>query len=178
MSSRWTWANRTSTRPAVVVDAAVDALRSGHTHYVDMNGDPELRELIASTASAVACAEIAPESVLVSHGGAAAITASVLALVDPGDRVILPEPTYSLYLDAIQLAGGEAVYVANRRDHHLDLDAIAAEAAGAKMLVLCNPVNPTGAVFSGDELVELNRLLDPTTLPTRRRSVRPPRLRR
>ena len=149
--------------PAVVVDAAVDALRSGHTHYVDMNGDPELRELIAATASAVACAEIAPESVLVSHGGAAAITASVVALVDPGDRVILPEPTYSLYLDAIQLAGGEAVYVANRRDHHLDLDAIAAEAAGAKMLVLCNPVNPTGAVFRADELVELNRLLDPTT---------------
>src|SRR5688572_22170416 len=117
--------------PVVVVDAAVDALRTGHTHYVDMNGDPQLRALIASTASAVAGAEIAPESVLVSHGGAAAITASVLALVNPGDRVILPEPTYSLYLDAIQLAGGEAVYVANRSDHHLDLDAIAAESAGA-----------------------------------------------
>ena len=66
-------------------------------------------------------------------------------------------------MDAIQLAGGEAVYVANRSDHHLDLDAIAAESAGAKMLVLCNPVNPTGAVFSGDELIELNRRLDPAT---------------
>jgi aspartate aminotransferase len=149
--------------PAVVIDAAVDALRTGHTHYVDMNGDPQLRALIASTASTVACAEIMPESVLISHGGAAAITASVLALVNPGDRVILPEPTYSLYLDAIQLAGGEPVYVANRSDHHLDLDAIAAESAGAKMLVLCNPVNPTGAVFSGDELIELNRRLDPAT---------------
>jgi aspartate aminotransferase len=149
--------------PAVVVDAAVEALRAGHTHYVDMNGDPELRTLIAQNGSAVAGYHIDPESVLVSHGGSAAITASILALVDEGDRVIVPEPTYSLYMDAIQLAGGKAVYVANRADHHLDLDAIAAVAAGAKMLVLCNPVNPTGAVFSRRELIALSEILDPST---------------
>jgi aspartate aminotransferase len=102
--------------PAVVVDAAVEALRAGHTHYVDMNGDPELRTLIAQSGSAVAGYHIDPESVLVSHGGSAAITASILALVDAGDRVILPEPTYSLYMDAIQLQC--AVY-GPTADHHL-----------------------------------------------------------
>ena len=69
--------------PAVVVDAAVDALRTGHTHYVDMTGDPQLRALIASTASVVACAGDRARIGVGRHGGAAAITASVLALVDP-----------------------------------------------------------------------------------------------
>src|ERR1700709_2762393 len=80
--------------PAVVVDAAVEALRAGHTHYVDMNGDPELRPLIAQNGAGVAGYHIDRESVLVSHGGSAAITASILALVDEGGRVIVPEPTY------------------------------------------------------------------------------------
>lgn len=149
--------------PSVIVEAAVDALRSGHTHYGDMNGDPELRSLIAKQSSSTAGYPIAPDSVLISHGGAAAITASILALIDPGDRVLLPEPTYSLYLDAIQLAGGEPVYIANRDDHHLDLEEIEVQAAGAKMLILCNPVNPTGAVFTRAELQTLAEVLDDST---------------
>jgi aspartate aminotransferase len=149
--------------PTVIVDAAVDALRAGYTHYGDLNGDPELRRLIAEQGSVTAGYAIDPASVLVSHGGTAAITASILALVDPGDRVLLPEPTFSLYLDAVQLAGGEAVYIANRDDHHLDLDEIAAQATGAKMVVLCNPVNPTGAVFGGHELAQLGAVLEEAT---------------
>lgn len=149
--------------PAVIVEAAMEALREGRTHYGDMNGDPELRGLIARQSSETAGYTISPDSVLVTHGGAAAITATVLGTVDPGDRVLLPEPTYSLYADAIELAGGTPVYVANRADHHLDLEEIAVQAAGAKMLILCNPVNPTGAVFTGAELEELNTLLDDST---------------
>ena len=97
--------------PEPIAEALRRALRDGYTGYADMNGDPELREAIAQHASRIADAPFTERSVLVSHGGAAAITAAILATVNPGDRVVLPEPTYSLYLDAVQLAGGDAVFV-------------------------------------------------------------------
>lgn len=150
--------------PEVIINAAIDALRSGHTHYADMNGDPELRALIAAQATELAGTEIDPTDVLVSHGGAAGITAAVLAVVDPGDRVLLPEPTYSLYVDAVALAGGIAVPVPLTSDHHLDLDAIAAESVGARLLIVCNPSNPTGAVLGASELAALPGVLDDDTL--------------
>jgi aspartate aminotransferase len=138
--------------PAPIVDAAVDALRAGYTHYADFNGDPDLRALIAEQAGATRGRAVDPADVLVTHGGTAAITAAVLATVDPDDRVLVPEPTYSLYVDAVNLAGGTPVYVPTPPDHHLDLDALATEIDCARMVVLCNPVNPTGVVYRADEL--------------------------
>ena len=138
--------------PEPIAAALRRALRDGYTGYADMNGDPELREAIAQHASRIADAPVTERSVLVSHGGAAAITAAILATVNPGDRVVLPEPTYSLYLDAVQLAGGRAVFVPTRPDRHLDLGALDAALDGARLTVLCNPVNPTGAVFGAAEL--------------------------
>ena len=127
-----------------------------------MNGDPELRAAIAQRASQIAVTQFTERSVLVSHGGAAAITAAILATVNPGDRVVLPEPTYSLYLDAVELAGGRPVFVPTRPDHHLDLERLDAALDGARMAVLCNPVNPTGAVFDAAELDWLGQRLGDT----------------
>ena len=79
--------------------------------------------------------------------------------MNPGDRVILPEPTYSLYLDAVQLAGGQPVFVPTRPDRHLDPGPLEAQLAGARMVVVCNPVNPTGAVFGPAELDWLGQRL-------------------
>src|SRR5260221_12957182 len=137
--------------PAPIVEALRQAVLAGYTHYGDMNGDPELREAIAQRASQIAGTRFTERSVLVSHGGAAAITAAILATVNPGDRVVLPEPTYSLYLDAVELAGGRTVFVPTRPDHHLDLERLDAALGGARLTVLCNPVNPTGAVFHAAE---------------------------
>src|SRR5487761_1880047 len=137
--------------PEPIAEALCRAVRDGYTRYGDMNGDPELREAIAQQASRIAGTPFTERSVLVSHGGAA-ITAAILATVNPGDRVVLPEPTYSLYLDAVQLAGGRAVFVPTRPDRHLDLGALDAALDGARLTVLCNPVNPTGAVFGAAEL--------------------------
>jgi aspartate aminotransferase len=145
--------------PEPVIEALCQAVRGGYTRYGDMNGDPELRSAIAELASRIAGEPYSERSVLVSHGGAAAITAAILATVNPGDRVILPEPTYSLYLDAVQLAGGRPVFVPTRPDRHLDPGPLAAELSGAAMVVLCNPVNPTGAVFSAGELDWLGQQL-------------------
>jgi aspartate aminotransferase len=148
--------------PEPIVDALERAVRDGYTKYGDLNGDPELREAIAAAVSRIACDPYSADSVLISHGGAAGITAAILATVNPGDRVVLPEPTYSLYLDAVELAGGQAVFVANRPDHHLDLDTLAAALDGARLVVLCNPVNPTGVVFGASELARLGERLSAT----------------
>ena len=148
--------------PDPVVEALHRATREGYTHYGDMNGDPELREEIARQASRIAGTRFTDQCVLVSHGGTAAITAAILATVNPGDRVVLPEPTYSLYFDAVQLAGGRAAFVPTRPDHHLDLGRLDAALAGARLAVLCNPVNPTGAVLDATELDWLGRRLSGT----------------
>ncbi|PKW18220.1 pyridoxal phosphate-dependent aminotransferase [Saccharopolyspora spinosa] len=148
--------------PEPIVEACRRALADGYTHYGDLNGDPELREVIAAAASGRSGQAYSEGNVAVTHGGAAAINAAVLAAVNPGDRVVIPEPTYSLYPDAVRLAGGEPVLVPTTSDHRLDLDALADALRGARMIVLCNPVNPTGTVFNGDELGALGALLDGT----------------
>jgi aspartate aminotransferase len=148
--------------PEPIVEALRRAVGDGYTRYGDMNGDPELREAIAELATRSAGTTYSHTSVLVSHGGAAAITAAVLATIDPGDRVVIPEPTYSLYLDAVVLAGGRPVFVPNRTNHHLDFDELEMALPGARMVILCNPVNPTGAVFSAAELQRLGELLTGT----------------
>ncbi len=146
--------------PEPVTEALRRAIQDGYTRYADMNGDPELREAIAQQVSRIAGTRLTERSVLVSHGGAAAITAAMLATVNPGDRVVLPEPTYSLYLDAVQLAGGRAVFVPTRPgDHHLDLGRLGPALDGARLVVVCHPVNPTGAVFDAAELDWLGRRL-------------------
>jgi aspartate aminotransferase len=145
--------------PAPIVEALDQAVRDGYTRYGDMNGDPELREAIAEHASRISRTPYSGDAVLVTHGGAAAITAAILATVDPGDRVVIPEPTYSLYPDAVALAGGQPVFIPSQPDHHLDFDRLEAALGQARMIVLCNPVNPTGVVFDATELERLGECL-------------------
>lgn len=109
--------------PEPITEALRQALRDGHTHYGDTNGDPELRDFIAELGSRIAPEPHSEREVLISHGGAAAITATALAVVNPGDRVVIPEPAYSLYPDAVRLAGGEPVPVPTTARHHLDFEA-------------------------------------------------------
>ncbi|WP_423184458.1 pyridoxal phosphate-dependent aminotransferase [Arthrobacter sp. NyZ413] len=141
--------------PPEIVESAVEALHGGWTHYGDVNGDPELRQHIADEVSSVSGKAVRPESVLVTHGGTAGITAAILATVDPGERVVIPEPTYSLYPDAVRLAGGVPAFVPTKPDNQLDVPAVLEAAKGARLITLCNPVNPTGAVFSKRSLEEL-----------------------
>jgi aspartate aminotransferase len=137
--------------PADIVDAAVTALRGGHTRYVDPLGDGELRDAIALSVTQTAGAPYRREQILVTHGSSAGLAAAIIAIVNPGDRVVIPEPTYSLYADLVELAGGTPVFVPLRADYHLDLDALAAALSGARLLVLCTPGNPTGVVLRADE---------------------------
>jgi aspartate aminotransferase len=137
--------------PSVVLEAGIQALRDGYTHYGDWNGDRELRELIVEVEGRKAAGSFAVDNTVVGHGATGMLYAAIVTLVAPGDRVVIPEPTYTLYADLVILAGGIPVLVPLRPDHHLDLDRLAAEMPGARLMVVCSPGNPTGAVLRRDE---------------------------
>ena len=145
--------------PKHIVEALAEAVGAGYTHYVDKNGDPELREAIAESLSRRVRRTIGPTEVLITQGGTAAIASVMLANLDPGDRVLIPEPNYSLYADVARLAGATPVFVRQNALFHLDLDALEAEAPTAKMVIICNPCNPTGVVYEGEELHRLADLV-------------------
>jgi aspartate aminotransferase len=145
--------------PAPIREAHAAALAAGQVHYAHPQGTLALRGALAAQVQSLAGRPFGVEQIVVTHGATGALTASILATVDPGDRVILPEPTYSLYADLVLMAGGRPVYVATHRpSFHLDVDAIAEAAPGARLLILCNPCNPTGAVYAREELLALAKI--------------------
>lgn len=140
--------------PPHIRRALVEAIEAGHTHYGQFQGDPELRNALSDSIGD----SFSPNDVVITHGATSGLAATILATVNPGDRVLLPEPTYSLYADLIRLAAAEPVYIGQKSDFHLDLDALSDAAHGAKMVILCHPCNPTGVVYRRDELEAVGEL--------------------
>ncbi len=97
----------------------------------------DFRELVAERSGAT------PEMVLPAHGIQALVLATIAAFVSPGDRVVLPAPTYGLYRQAALAAGAEVLQVPTR-GYRLDLERMAAASTGAKLVFVCDPNNPTG----------------------------------
>ena len=146
--------------PEHISQALTDALAAGATHYAQLVGDTELRAALAEQMTELAGRSYGVDQVAITHGASAGLAAAILALVDPGTRVIVPEPTYSLYADLTWMAGGEAVFVPHQPDLHLDLDGIEAAAPDARLVVICNPCNPTGAVYTQGELEDLAEIAE------------------
>ena len=146
--------------PDAVVKAAVASLQRGRTRYAPQTGEPALRRALAERLSHTHGAKIDEDQVILTHGASAGIAALILGLVDPGDRIVLPEPTYSLYADHVAMAGGTVTWVANHPDGRLDLDALAAAMPGSKAVIVCTPSNPTGRVIPKANLVALRGLAD------------------
>jgi aspartate aminotransferase len=146
--------------PAPITEAAVAALREGYTHYIDFSGDPELREALAQRVSRIAGDRYAADQIFVTHGGTSGISSAIMAVANPGDRIVVPDPSYSLYADAAYLAGAVPVFVPTAPDYHLDLEQLEKALRGARMLVVCNPCNPTGAVYRREELSRLAELAE------------------
>lgn len=141
--------------PVQVRAAAAKALDEGHTHYSPLLGEPELREELAARISRLLGGVASSSDVLITQGGTAGLAAAILGIVNPGDRVVIPDPTYSLYADLVSMAGGTIVPVPLGEDLHWNLPALAEALQGAKMFVFCNPSNPTGIVHSKAELEAL-----------------------
>ncbi len=140
--------------PQNIVDAAAASAARGRTHYAPMAGDAALRERLATEIAQLRGLPTAASDVLVTQGGTAGLSAAILATVGPGDRVVIPDPTYSLYADLVSLAGGTAVHVPLADDLHWDLDALRDALPGARMFVFCNTGNPTGIVHLMVEVEE------------------------
>lgn len=141
--------------PPHIRRALIEAIEGGYTHYADNQGDPELRDALAAQLTAIAPDPFSSSEIAITHGGSGAVAAAILATVNPGDRVLLPEPTYSLYADLVRFVCAEPEYVRQTVDFHLDLEALRHRAKGARLVFLCHPSNPTGVVYRRDELEAL-----------------------
>jgi N-succinyldiaminopimelate aminotransferase len=147
--------------PTAVIEAAVAALRSGHNQYAPGPGVPELRRAVADHQARHYGIELDPDTeVRVTAGATEAIAAAVLALVNPGDEVVLLEPFYDSYVGTIEMAGGVRRAVTLRApDFRLDVDALrAAVTERTTVLLLNSPHNPTGTVLTREELEAVARV--------------------
>ena len=148
--------------PAHVVEAGCRALRTGHTHYTPTAGIPELREAIAGDVARSRAIDVEPEQVVVTPGGKPIMFFSILALVDEGDEVLLPNPAFPIYESMVNFVGGKPVFVPLRQEHgfRFDLDEFEAGLGERTRLVILNsPANPTGGVLTADDIVGLADIL-------------------
>lgn len=137
--------------PPHVIEAADRAARDGHTHYAPTLGILPLREALAAKLAAENGVAYGVEEVLVTTGGQEAVNLVMQALLDPGDEVIIPNPSYGTYALAAHLAGGVPVLVPLDRDAGFQLDLAAVErhvTPRTKAIVVVSPNNPTGTVQS------------------------------
>jgi N-succinyldiaminopimelate aminotransferase len=144
--------------PAVIAEAAIEAIRAGHNQYPPGLGIAPLREAIAAHQRRFYGIELDPDTeVLVTAGATEALAAAFLALCEPGDEVITFEPWYDAYSADAALAGATRRTVTLRPpDYHFDVDQLrAAVTSKTKFVLLNTPHNPTGKVFSGAELAAI-----------------------
>ena len=141
--------------PQHIVEAAVDALRGGWTHYVASAGLPELREAIAGYMSLTRGVAVLPDEVVVVPGGKPIIFYVMLSLIDEGDEVLCPDPGFPIYESMIRYAGGTVVPIPLReeRDFAMDVDEMARLITPrTKLIILNSPQNPTGGVLSSRDI--------------------------
>ncbi|WP_048646316.1 pyridoxal phosphate-dependent aminotransferase [Nitratireductor soli] len=141
--------------PAHIIEATVDAMRRGEVHYSDLAGLYDFRVAIADKLVGYNKMEVGPQDVLVTNGLTQASFAAFMALVEEGDEVILLEPYYPQHLGKIEMAGGRPVTVTLDPSDGYRLDPVRIAAAitpRTKAIVLVNPCNPTGRVYSRQEL--------------------------
>ena len=140
--------------PAELIAAAVAALQSGHNQYALTCGSHRFRQALANKQSRFTGLEIDPDHITVTCGGTEAMMSTMHTVCNPGDRVIIFSPFYENYAPDALLCGATPVYVSlDPPDFALDGDDLRkAFQQGAKALVLCNPANPSGKVFSLEEL--------------------------
>ncbi|MFC7496555.1 MULTISPECIES: pyridoxal phosphate-dependent aminotransferase [unclassified Nocardioides] len=142
--------------PGYIVDAAAEACRDPKNHrYTPAGGLPELKKAIVAKTARDSGLVVEPAQVLVTNGGKQAIYEAFAAMLDPGDEVIVPAPYWTTYPEAIQLAGGVPVEVLadETQDYKVTVEQLeAARTDRTKVLLFVSPSNPTGSVYTADEI--------------------------
>lgn len=149
--------------PDYVKDAAVKAICENYSKYSPVPGFMSLRKAVSMKLKRENNLDYAPEQILVSTGAKQSLCNAVMALVNPGDEVILPSPCWVSYPEMVKLAGGIPVVVKAGIDHDFKITAEQLESAitdRTRAVMICSPSNPTGSVYSADELKSLSKVLE------------------
>jgi aspartate/methionine/tyrosine aminotransferase len=148
--------------PSNVMDAAIEAMRKGKTGYCPTAGIPDLRQAVAKDVGEQRKLKLTADNVSIQPGGKPTISKFIMVAMNPGDKVLYPNPGYPIYESQIEFHGGMGLpygYKEVRDGFILDMDAIRQGVqAGAKILIYNNYQNPTGASSSREEMGELASL--------------------
>lgn len=149
--------------PGHIKAAAVEAIDNNFSYYGPVPGFMELRKAIAAKLKNENGLDYKPEQIIVSTGGKQALCNTVLALLDEGDECILPTPCWVSYTEMVKLAGGVPVFVSCGIDNNFKMtaqqlrDAITPK---TRAIILCSPSNPSGSVYSRQEMAALAEVLN------------------
>lgn len=141
--------------PEFIVDEAINALRRGRTHYSPAAGIRELRQVIAEDVARTRGVAVSPENVVVTPGAKPIMFFALLALIDPDDEVIYPNPGFPIYESVIEFSGAKAVALPLKEEKEFRFDIADLEAlitGRTRLLVLNSPANPTGGVMTHDDI--------------------------
>ena len=141
--------------PANITEAAIRALREGHTHYGPAQGMPELRQAIAENIGKTRNIEVKPEQVVVTPGAKPIMFFVIIALVNEGDEVIYPNPGFPIYESVIDFVGATSVALPLReeKEFSFDIDELRRLITSkTRMIILNSPQNPTGGTLSREDL--------------------------
>ena len=153
--------------PWHIREAGIDSLQNGKTYYTSNAGTPELRREICNYLSRRFSLSYSPEETIVTVGGSEAIDLAIRAVVEPGDEVIIPTPSFVCYEPITRMVGGVPVIIETKVEDRFKLTPEALRAAitpRTKMLVLPFPNNPTGAILTREELEEIAAVLRDTNI--------------
>jgi aspartate aminotransferase len=148
--------------PMNIQEAATRAMRDGFTHYSPVAGIPELRAALSRKLKAENELDYAPEEIVLANGAKQAVSNAILSIIDHGDEVILLAPYWNSYEIATRFAGGTPVVLPSNiaENYKIPVERIAAAVTPrTKLLVINSPCNPSGAVWSGDELKQIAELV-------------------
>lgn len=148
--------------PGFIKEAGKKAIDDNYSKYSPVPGYPVLREAIAQKLKRENGLDYAASEIIVGTGGKQGVCNAILALVNPGDEVVIPAPYWVSYPQMVKLAGGTPVIVPAGIGQDFKITAAQLEAAvtpKTKLVILCSPSNPTGSVYSEEELGELAKVV-------------------
>ncbi len=149
--------------PQHIIDAAKEALDKGCTKYTPSSGLPQLRAKIAEKFKLEQGLDYEPSQIIVSSGAKHSIFNAMFALVEDGDEVIIPAPYWLTYPEVVKVCGGVSVFVEGHKENHFKItpeDLKKAITPKTKMLVFNSPSNPTGAVYTEEEIRALGKVAE------------------
>ena len=150
-----------------LIEAVAKAMRDGHNQYAPMPGVPALREAIAAKVELLYGARYDPATeIVITSGATAGLYTTLTTFVQPGDEVVLFEPCYDSYVPVIRLSGGTPVFVSLRYpDYAVDWDEVRRKVTPRTRAILINtPHNPTGAIWTADDMRRLAEIVDGTDI--------------